>query len=386
MFSRSKNILALIVVLVAAAVVAPGASAAKVSVKIVSPQANSTVSGSVSVKAKVKPAKRSHQLRFYIDDKLRSTMRFSRKAGTSRAKKLSLKKVSAGEHTIRVVVRTGKRSATSSVKVNVTESVSITKKPTADPGTAPASFEPIPKGNTKNFRLIFADDFTKDAALGTLGSDSDANKIVYTGETGTRWRTYPKTYKDTYHKRPYRSDKVLSVKDGVMDFWLHNVDGQPAGANPSPVIKGDSQYQTYGRYSARIKVDSTDLDDYYMAWLLWPQEESSWASAESDYPEGALNAGKNGVQGFHHYAPGQQEWIHDETVDIHDWHTYTQEWEPGIRRYYVDNRLIHTTIKPVWEGPQRWQLQTETIGSGTDNGHLQVDWVAVYEWAPGVTG
>jgi hypothetical protein len=245
--------------------------------------------------------------------------------------------------------------------------------------------ELYPTGNAKDFQLIFADDFTKPAALGTMGSDSDAGKIVYTGENGTKWRTYPKTFKDTYQKRPYRSDQVLSVQNGNLDFWLHNVDGQPAGANPSPVLPNGSQYQTFGRYSARVKLDAADLSEYYVAWLLWPENESNWASAESDFPEGALRPGKNGVNSYHHYAPGQQEIGNDPSVDMHDWHTYTQDWTPLVRRYYVDGRLIKTTINPVYSGAQRWQLQTETNGNGTNSGHLQVDWVAVYSYAPGTT-
>lgn len=386
MFRRSSFTFSFLCACIAAAAIAPGASAKKVSVKILSPKADTTVSGSVTVKTRVKGAKGAHRIRFYVDGDYRTQLRFSRKASSSRAKKISLKKLKSGKHTIKVVARSGRRSASKSVTVNVTAPTgSKTNSPTPV-GTAPVIDDPLPTGNTGNFRLIFAEGFDKDAALGSMGSDTDANKIVYTGTNGTRWRTYPKTYLDTYFKRPYRSDKVLSVHDGTMDFWLHNVDGQPAGANPSPVIKGDSQYQTYGRYSVRMKVDDTDLDDYYIAWLLWPNDEGSWASAESDYPEGTLSQGKTGVQGFHHYAPGKQEWIHDDTVDLHDWHTYTQEWEPGVRRYYVDGRLIGTTLQPVWAGPERWQLQTETIGSGTDNGHLLVDWVAVYEYAPGVTG
>jgi chitodextrinase len=240
----------------------------------------------------------------------------------------------------------------------------------------------VPAIDLPGWRLIFADDFNKDAPLGSFASDCDPDKIVYTGATGTQWRAYPKCYLDTYQKRPYRSDQVLSVSNGSLDFWLHNVDGQPAGANPSPVLPGGSQYQTYGRYSARMKVEATDLSEYYLAWLLWPQDESRWESAESDFPEGPLVPGRNGVQGFSHYAPGSQEAFGDGSVDLHEWHTYTQEWTPTARRYWVDDRLIHTTSHPVYAGPQRWQLQTETKGYGNNSGHLLVDWVAVYGYAP----
>jgi beta-glucanase (GH16 family) len=241
----------------------------------------------------------------------------------------------------------------------------------------------MPTGDVTGWHQIFADDFTKDAALGTMGSVSDPNAITYTGSTGTKWVTYPTTYTDTYQHRPYRADQVMSVHDGTMDFYLHNVNGQPAGANPSPMITGSSQYQTYGRYSARLKVDSTDLSEYYMAWLLWPSDEASWESAESDFPEGGLASGNHGFGGFNHVGPGSQEAFSTSGIDIHDWHTYTQEWTPTVRRYYVDGNLIHTSTHAVFSGPERWQLQTETNGSGTHAGHLLVDWVAVYGYAGG---
>jgi hypothetical protein len=222
-----------------------------------------------------------------------------------------------------------------------------------------------------------------------MGSDTDAGKIIYTGTNGTKWVTYPKTYTDTYEHRPYRSDQVLSVHDGTMDFFLHSVDGQPAGANPSPVITGTSQYQTFGRYSARIKVDDKDLSEYYMAWLLWPYNESEWISSESDYPEGQLRPGKQGISGYPHYGNNQTEGFHYADFDFHQWHTITQDWTPLVRRYYVDDKLIYTTVNPVYQSPERWQLQTETntwnVADPTHSGHLLVDWVAVYSYSPSTT-
>jgi beta-glucanase (GH16 family) len=166
------------------------------------------------------------------------------------------------------------------------------------------------------------------------------------------------------------------VHDGVLDFFLHQVDGQPAGANPSPVITGSSQYQTYGRYDARFKVDSPDLSEYYVAWLLWPQSEGDWQCAESDYPEGGLDGT---VGGFAHYGcSGDQDEIDGGGARYTDWHTYTQEWMPGERKYYVDNKVVATSTNQVYDKPQRWQLQTETNGDGNSSGHLTVDWVTVY--------
>ncbi|MDO8335890.1 MAG: glycoside hydrolase family 16 protein [Candidatus Saccharibacteria bacterium] len=239
----------------------------------------------------------------------------------------------------------------------------------------------MPAGDLPGWKQIFADDFTVDAAIGAMGSDSNAGKIVYTGANGTKWVTYPKTYLDTYQKRPYRSDKVLSVHDGNLDFYLHSVDGQPAGANPSPVIDGTSQYQTYGRYSARFKLDSdTSMNEYYIAWLLWPENDIDWQCAESDFPEMPLDDNK--VKVAAHYGCKGQEDIIYKSIDVKQWHTYTQEWLPGKRNYYLDDVLIGSSTNQVFNKPQRWQLQTETKGYGNNSGHLLVDWAVVYKYSP----
>lgn len=252
--------------------------------------------------------------------------------------------------------------------------------------TSPSG-QAMPVGNLPGWRQVFAEDFTKAAPTGSWGAsctlDADSgNKIVYTGATGTQWRTYPDCYPDTASKRPYRSDQVLSVHDGVLDFSLHNVDGQPAGANPSPVIDAAtaSQYQTYGRYTARFRTDTTSLSEYHIAWLLWPPDDRDWQCAESDFPEAQLDA--TTVSAFAHYGCNGATDQYTHAIDFTQWHTVTQEWTPGVRKYYLDGTLIGTSTHSVSSGPERFQLQTETDGNGTHAGHLLVDWVAVYAYQP----
>jgi hypothetical protein len=231
---------------------------------------------------------------------------------------------------------------------------------------------------------IVAEDFTKDAALGSWGNSTCTNSVVYTGASGTPWKAYPSCYKDTYQKRAYRSDQVLSVQNGMLDFWLHTVDGHPAGANPSPVLPSGSDYQTYGRYEVRIKQDSMNLSEFYQAWLLWPVNDADYKCAESDFPEAPM--GQANVSAFSHYGcTGSQDYF-NEALDRTQWHTYTQEWMPGKRNYLIDGQLIGSATNQVWSGPQRWQLQTETntscesTNSCTQDGHLQVDWAVVYSY------
>lgn len=256
----------------------------------------------------------------------------------------------------------------------------------AQVATSPSG-QAMPTGTLPGWRQVFAEDFTVTAPTGSwaasCATDPDpAGKIVYTGAGGTQWRTYPDCYLDTYQRRPYRSDQVLSVHDGVLDFHLRNVDGQPAGANPSPVIDRatGSQYQTYGRYTARFRVDTTTLSEYHIAWLLWPESDADWQCAESDYPESSLSAPSVGAFA-HHGCAGAVDGF-SKQIDYTQWHTFTQEWVPGARRYYLDGQLIGTSTNAVFSRPQRWQLQTETDGYGTHSGHLLVDWVTVYAYQP----
>ena len=266
-----------------------------------------------------------------------------------------------------------------------------TPTPTPTPPVSQPSGVAAPTGNKTGWKLMFSDDFTVSSTTSdgmNWKSLTSGSKIVYTGKNlanggSAKWVTYPETYKDTYQKRAYMSGDVLSTHNGVMDFYLHSVNGQPAGANPSPLIDGVSQYQLYGRYSARIKTDTTNLQGYYAAWLLWPQLDSNYKCAESDYPEGSLASTSGQVGGFHHYGCSGSQDAFSGAAKFTDWHTYTQEWGPGFRKYYIDDTLIKTTNNQVWSQPQRWQLQTETNGTGTfGSGHLLVDWVAAYSYAP----
>ncbi len=252
----------------------------------------------------------------------------------------------------------------------------------ADPVITAPSGNPsgiaCPTTDLPGWRNIFWDDFTKDAPIGSWANATDGNKICYIGAQGQQWRSYPQTYLDTYQKRPYRSDAVLSVSNDCLNFFLHNVNGVPAGANPSPIIAGGSQ--TYGRYSARLKVDNSTLSEYHIAWLLWPQSGVWPGDGEEDFPEGRLSSV---VQAFHHYAnaDGGQD-PYTGTARFTDWHTYTIEWLPGQIRYLLDDVVVLNSTNYVPSKPMRWQLQTETNGTGTDQGNLECDWVSVWAYAP----
>lgn len=352
--------------LAATAQLAPAVSARPLAMRITHPQNNAIVDSRMVVTVRT-PARSHCHLRIFVDGKLVD----SKACGSKRIHKaqVPVSSLSVGRHKLRVTVQRGKRRTSRQVQIRVVK-------------TGSTDLVGVPSANAGSFDPIFTDNFDKPAALGTWASDSSSTKVVYIGSTGTKWVTYPKTYVDTVNKRPYRSDGVLSVHDGYLDFWLHNVGGQPAGAAPGPLLDGNSQYQTYGRYSVRAKVDDTDLPEYYMAWLLWPQNDSAWATSESDFPEGTLAKSFVGVDGFTHVGNAPSVRHHSDVFSLHDWHTYTQDWTPVARRYYVDGTLIGVSSGATYGGPERWQLQTETRGNGTHSGHILVDWVSVYSYSP----
>jgi beta-glucanase (GH16 family) len=117
---------------------------------------------------------------------------------------------------------------------------------------------------------------------------------------------------------------------------------------------------------------------------LWPQSEVWPGDGEFDFPEGDLSGT---VQGFHHYAgaaacPACQESVTNLSARFTEWHTYTIEWSPGRIRYLLDSTVVLDSPRNVSTKPMRWQLQTETKGTGTASGNLLVDWVSVWAYAP----
>ena len=259
----------------------------------------------------------------------------------------------------------------------------------ANTGVAPSGAgRPAPTRNLPNYRLLFAENFDKNAAAGSMVNEENPDSPVYEGSSGVKWLSYPSSYYDTFLHHPYRPDKVLSVHDNVLDFWLHNVDGKTSGASVSPLIDGVQQYQTYGRYSVRMRLGNAPVSQYNAAFLLWPENNDEYEYAESDFPEMQLNPGMQQITGYAHYGKRTpttipQEYIFTKPIDLRDWHIFTQEWSPGQRRFYLDDKLVYKTRGPVWAGPERWQLQIQSYRNGRQSGHLYIDWAAVWAYSPG---
>lgn len=285
-------------------------------------------------------------------------------------------------------------------------STTTTTPPPAPPSKPSPCSTPIP-GNTlqlgqTSYTVAGEDTFTKDAPVGSFaqGKVPDASYLtpIYTGDHGMGWSAYPDGWPGSYtapNVTAYEPSTVVSVHDGVLDFYLHDdANGTPVGADLSPWPGGD-EYQTYGAYSLCERVAAPDqLADFYQATLLWPQDSHDGACAESDFPEtysssngGSLDSGE--IYAFAHYGAcptttrSQDSW--NTPIDLSQWHVFTQEWGPGYRSYYIDGQHAYTTtatttMTPAWSEPERWQLQMEPSPSSQvqktgGSGHVYISWV-----------
>lgn len=263
---------------------------------------------------------------------------------------------------------------------------------TSTSGTTNPSGASVPPARVKDsFGTIWKregyDNFTVNAALGSWAT-STIRAIVYKGDGGLKWQEVadgaPCHPPAGYFAHCYEPSRVLSVHNGELDFYLHDCTYSggfvgACGAAPGPLMPSTgTPYQTYGRYMVRIKLvynDSAKLDQYHAAWMLWPKNGADHACAESDYPEWTLNSSL--VHAFAHWGcNGSFDW-YNVTTNMTKWHTLTQEWGPGFRRYYFDGKLLGQSRHEVYSGPERWRLQIEARNKPGDrtSGHVLVDWV-----------
>lgn len=236
----------------------------------------------------------------------------------------------------------------------------------------------MPVGDLPGWKQTGAQDFTTPARLGRVGE-------VY----GSDMRGYH-DLEDTSGEGLYTPDSVLSVKDGKLDYHLHTKGGIPRVAS---IVPFGYAGQTYARYSIRFRSDT--LPGYKIAFMLWPSSDD-WIEGEIDWPEGELDGKMYGVsaikdstlKGPARFDPSTRYYSR---TDATDWHVATTEWTPGKVKWFWDGELVGETTMPkgVPTTNMRLTLQAETK-DGADwsspkpetSGHLEVDWVVQYAYAP----
>jgi hypothetical protein len=236
----------------------------------------------------------------------------------------------------------------------------------------------MPLGNLPGWNQTGAQDFSVPAAPGQVGDIYGSDMRGYAG------------FADSSGRGSYVPDKVLSVKDGHLDYFLHAEAGSPRVAS---VIPFGYDGKTYGRYSIRFRYDS--MPGYKIAFLLWPASDN-WNEGEIDWPEGGLDGplyGNSAIKGSltegpMKFDPPERKFT---STGPGEWHVATTEWTPGKVKWFYDDHLIDQTTLPagVPDTPMRWTLQAETSDradgtypAASTSGHLQVDWVVQYDYAP----
>lgn len=370
---------------VAASVVvlaAPSAQAARKASPIVAPTSGQTVKGMLLIKPRIAARRGPYQITIKIDGKLYDRQPAETRKVARSGVPIDTTELKNGRHRLSIQVLS--KAAPYKTSASIVFKVRNKKRGPAGAG------QRAPSSDLKNLKLLVSENFDKPAATGSFDPDAVSwDTPSYVGSSGTPWIAYPSRYLDTFLRHPYRAKEVLSVHDNVLDYHLRRVDGRTAAASLSPVLPHGTQYQSYGRYAVRMRISSLKkLSLFHVAFLLWPEHNRYWELAESDYPETQLTGGRKSITGYSHFNYySTQEVIGTKPIDLRDWHTYTQEWTPTARRYYLDGKLIHTTKHPVWAGPMRWELQVQTYKkNGKQSGHLYVDWAAVWGWAPGTPG
>jgi hypothetical protein len=240
--------------------------------------------------------------------------------------------------------------------------------PPVPPSTPAPDPNGLPVGNLPGWTQVFADDFTRDAPLGSFLTTYAAD-----------WSAYPSPWKDTSGNGVYDPARTLSVHDSALDIYVHTENGVHYVSAPTPRLPT----MTYGRYSVRFRADA--VAGYKTAWLLWPDDNQWPVHGEIDFPEGNLD---RTISAFAHWAnPTGGQDAYPTTTTYADWHTATTEWTPTGITFYLDGVVIGHSTTLVPSRPMHWVLQTETqLAGGPPSdfaaGHVLVDWVTAYTYTP----
>ncbi len=292
------------------------------------------------------------------------------------------KSFAAGRYTYAVCLQIGNTWS----QVGSTQSFTVTSsaRPSETPPseTPPSDSSTMPVGNLPGWKQVFKDDFTSSVARGSLLSSAYGNS----------WYAYS-GYNDTSGHGRYNPNAVMSTTGGALDWYLHTANGQHNVSAMIPRVPATGWGQKYGRYSLRFRSDV--MPGYKLAFMLWPDSDN-WGEGEVDFPEaGALEPGSGNNIYANLYkrgntaagTPGSTTGFKTNTNPTGTgWHTATIEWAPNSLTYILDGKTLGTLKDGVPNTSFHLVLQVETaLGSAPSNsvaGHLQVDWVTMYSYAP----
>ena len=231
----------------------------------------------------------------------------------------------------------------------------------------------MPNTDLPRWRLSFTDDFKQ-----SIGEGSFPTAVSST------WYAYPYGWKDSSRNGTY-DPGIVSVHDGMLDAHIRTSGGVHRVAAFGPRFASGNTNQLYGRYAIRFKANS--MRGYKGAWLLWPETNVWPRDGEIDFPEGDFDST---ISAFMHHQGAT--WGGDQDAFATSgrwtsWHTAVTEWTPTAVRFYLDGTLLGTSTTRIPNTPMHWVIQNETTLNGfvpADSvaGHVYVDWVAVWSYAP----
>jgi beta-glucanase (GH16 family) len=249
--------------------------------------------------------------------------------------------------------------------------------PPADP-----TLQELPTGDLPGWKQVFREDFDQgNVPVGRFPGPAYAAKWSAGYVDGT-----PDTAGQRGAKSGYYPSKVLSVRNGMLDWYLHTENGVSMGAAPTPKIPNSSTSPhrdnsfLYGRFSVRFKADP--LRGFKTAWLLWPDSGIWPRDGELDYPEGDLSTKFYGAvhkMGNDPYATD----VFSSGTTFTQWHVATMEWSPGKVEFFLDGRSIGAGTSKTPNVPMHYILQTEACLFGCPKpdtaGHVYLDWIAIWK-------
>ena len=239
------------------------------------------------------------------------------------------------------------------------------------PPPPPVDPDAMPTGDLPGFRYVFGDDFTTPAAEGAF-------LAAY-----PKWSAYPAGWKDSSKFGSY-DPRIISAHDSLLDIHHRTEGGAALVASLSPAIDGD-RYQLYGRYAMRFRADS--LVGYKAAYLLWPQSEQWPRDGEIDFPEGDYDRTISAFMHRQGATSGSDQDAFSTSATFGPWHTAVIEWTPTRCEFFLDGASIGAATARIPNTPMRLQIQSETRIISTPpptstDGHVLIDWVAVWAYVP----
>lgn len=147
------------------------------------------------------------------------------------------------------------------------------------------------------------------------------------------------------------------------------------------------QNQRYGRWEARIRVDTGA--GYNAVMLLWPLSDNWPTDGEIDASEVDTGSPQNGGGEFLHFGAGNSTLGHSYRADMTAWHTIAVDWTPSKIVYYVDDVAQYTIandaangVDPVPSTNMHVALQNDVFAppARSTNVVMHVDWVRSYAY------